>query len=78
MCNLGVCKLGGPDSCLQPLASRVQVAEDLVPKMLAVSGNGQKVEFLTNDRVLTKFFNRFVKACGLHALVHATSTRRIS
>merc|ERR1719379_1527768 len=38
-----------------------EVAEDLVPKMLAVSGNGQKVEFLTTDRVLTKFFNRFIK-----------------
>lgn len=35
--------------------------QDLVPKMLAVNGNGQKVEFLTTDRVLTKFFNRFIK-----------------
>ncbi|KAL3893094.1 MAG: hypothetical protein SGPRY_014479 [Prymnesium sp.] len=38
-----------------------EVAKDLVPKMLAVNGNGQKVEFLTTDRVLTKFFNRFIK-----------------
>lgn len=37
-----------------------EVAEDLVPKILGVSGNGQKVEFLTTDRVLTKFFNKFV------------------
>merc|ERR1712232_940564 len=37
-----------------------EVAEDLVPKILAVKGNGQKVEFLTTDRVLQKFFNRFV------------------
>jgi len=38
-----------------------EVAEDLVPKILGVSGNGQKVEFLTGDRVLTKFFNRFIR-----------------
>merc|ERR1719182_435955 len=37
-----------------------EVAEDLVPKILATSGNGKKVEFLTTDRVLTKFFNKFV------------------
>jgi len=37
-----------------------EVAEDLVPKILGVSGNGQKVEFLTQDKVLTKFFRKFV------------------
>jgi len=37
-----------------------EVAEDLVPKILGVSGNGQKVEFLTTDRVLKKFFGKFV------------------
>jgi len=37
-----------------------EVAEDLVPKILGVSGNGKKVEFLTPDRILTKFFKRFV------------------
>jgi len=36
-----------------------EVAEDLVPKILATSGNGQKVEFLTTDRVLNKFFRKF-------------------
>ena len=35
-----------------------EVAEDLVPKILGVSGNGKKVEFLTPDRILTKFFKR--------------------
>jgi len=38
-----------------------EVAADLVPKMLSVSGQGKKVEFLTNDRVLTKFYERFVQ-----------------
>ena len=37
-----------------------EVAEDLVPKILATGGQGQKVEFLTTDRVLTKFFRKFV------------------
>jgi len=37
-----------------------EVAKDLVPKILATSGNGKKVEFLTTDRVLTKFFRKFV------------------
>lgn len=37
-----------------------EVAQDLVPKILATSGQGAKVEFLTTDRVLTKFFQRFV------------------
>ena len=36
-----------------------EVAEDLVPKILATRGNGQKVEFLTGDRVLQAFFRRF-------------------
>ena len=38
-----------------------EVAEVLVPKILGVSGNGQKVEFLTTDRILTKFYERFVR-----------------
>jgi len=38
-----------------------EVAQDLVPKILATRGNGQKVEFLTTDRILTKFFERFVQ-----------------
>jgi len=38
-----------------------EVAEDLVPKILGVSGNGQKVEFLTTDRILNKFYERFIK-----------------
>jgi chlorophyll(ide) b reductase len=37
-----------------------EVAADLVPKMLSVQGNGGSVEFLTTDRILTKFFERFV------------------
>ena len=32
----------------------------LVPKILATKQNGGSVEFLTTDRVLTKFFERFV------------------
>jgi len=36
-----------------------EVGEDLVPKILATSGNGKKVEFLTTDRVLTQFFRKF-------------------
>jgi chlorophyll(ide) b reductase len=38
-----------------------EVAEDLVPKILDVSGNGQFVEFLTQQRTLTSFYNRFIK-----------------
>jgi len=38
-----------------------EVAADLVPKVLAVKGQGKKVEFLTTDRVLTKFYERFVE-----------------
>ena len=38
-----------------------EVGEDLVPKILDVSGNGKAVEFLTTDKVLTKFFEKFVQ-----------------
>ena len=37
-----------------------EVAEDLVPKILATTTNGGSVEFLTTDRILTKFFERFI------------------
>lgn len=37
-----------------------EVAADLVPKILATSANGGSVEFLTTDRILTKFFERFI------------------
>mmetsp|Transcript_88905 Transcript_88905/g.256348 ORF Transcript_88905/g.256348 Transcript_88905/m.256348 type:complete len:338 (+) Transcript_88905:94-1107(+) len=37
-----------------------EVAADLVPKILATTQNGGSVEFLTTDRILTKFFERFV------------------
>jgi len=37
-----------------------EVAKDLIPKILATTGQGSKVEFLTTDRILTKFFERFV------------------
>ena len=37
-----------------------EVAQDLVPKILAINENGGSVEFLTTDRILTKFFERFV------------------
>lgn len=37
-----------------------EVAADLVPKILGSKENGSKVEFLTTDRILTKFFERFV------------------
>lgn len=37
-----------------------EVAQDLVPKILAVSGQGAKVEFLSLDRVLSKFIGRFL------------------
>lgn len=37
-----------------------EVAADLVPKILATTGQGGSVEFLTTDRILTKFFERFV------------------
>jgi len=37
-----------------------EVAADLVPKMLAQKTNGGIVEFLTTDKVLVKFFERFI------------------
>jgi chlorophyll(ide) b reductase len=37
-----------------------EVADDLVPKILSAEENGASVEFLTTDRILTKFFERFV------------------
>mmetsp|Transcript_23642 Transcript_23642/g.54528 ORF Transcript_23642/g.54528 Transcript_23642/m.54528 type:complete len:336 (+) Transcript_23642:58-1065(+) len=37
-----------------------EVAADLVPKILGVKGNGQKVEFLTTDRILNQFYKKFV------------------
>ena len=37
-----------------------EVAADLVPKILAATQNGSSVDFLTTDRILTKFFERFV------------------
>jgi hypothetical protein len=37
-----------------------EVAADLVPKVLATKTNGGSVEFLTTDRILNKFFERFI------------------
>lgn len=37
-----------------------EVAADLVPKILSTTQNGSSVEFLTTDRILTKFFERFI------------------
>ena len=37
-----------------------EVAADLVPKILAQKTNGGICEFLTTDKILTKFFERFV------------------
>jgi len=37
-----------------------EVAADLVPKVLSTTKNGGSVEFLTTDRILTKFFERFI------------------
>lgn len=37
-----------------------EVAADLVPKIIAQTKNGGAVEFLTTDRILTKFFERFI------------------
>lgn len=37
-----------------------EVAADLVPKILRSKENGSSVEFLTTDRILTKFFERFI------------------
>uniref|UniRef100_A0A7S2N1X0 Uncharacterized protein n=1 Tax=Haptolina brevifila TaxID=156173 RepID=A0A7S2N1X0_9EUKA len=38
-----------------------EVGEDLVPKILQTSGNGKAVEFLTTDKVLYKFYEKFIK-----------------
>ena len=37
------------------------MGEDLVPKILSVTGNGQSVEFLTTDKVLVKFYEKFIE-----------------
>ena len=37
-----------------------EVAADLVPKILSTTRNGSSVEFLTTDRILTKFYERFI------------------
>ena len=37
-----------------------EVAADLVPKILNIKTNGGSVEFLTTDRILTKFYERFI------------------
>lgn len=37
-----------------------EVAADLVPKILTTTKNGGSVEFLTTDRILTKFYERFI------------------
>mmetsp|Transcript_5624 Transcript_5624/g.8180 ORF Transcript_5624/g.8180 Transcript_5624/m.8180 type:complete len:351 (-) Transcript_5624:78-1130(-) len=37
-----------------------EVASDLVPKILSSKTNGSSVEFLTTDRILNKFFERFI------------------
>jgi chlorophyll(ide) b reductase len=37
-----------------------EVAADIVPKILATSGQGANVEFLSTDRVLVKFVERFL------------------
>lgn len=37
-----------------------EVAQDLVPKILNISGNGKAVDFLTTDKILVKFFERFI------------------
>ena len=37
-----------------------EVASDLVPKILSINKNEGSVEFLTTDKILTKFSERFV------------------
>lgn len=37
-----------------------EVAADLIPKILSTTRNGGSVEFLTTDRILNKFFERFI------------------
>ena len=38
-----------------------EVAADLVPKMLATDSSGSFVEYLTTQRTLVKFFDRFIR-----------------
>ena len=42
-------------------ATPEEVAQDLVPKILATTEAGSFVEYLTKPRTLLKFFNRFVR-----------------
>ncbi|KAJ8611975.1 hypothetical protein CTAYLR_004365 [Chrysophaeum taylorii] len=42
-------------------ASPEEVAADLVPKILAVEGTGTFVEYLSKERTLSKFYNRFIR-----------------
>eukprot|EP00522_Entomoneis_paludosa_P016186 CAMPEP_0172440028 /NCGR_PEP_ID=MMETSP1065-20121228/827_1 /TAXON_ID=265537 /ORGANISM="Amphiprora paludosa, Strain CCMP125" /LENGTH=345 /DNA_ID=CAMNT_0013188807 /DNA_START=24 /DNA_END=1061 /DNA_ORIENTATION=+ len=37
-----------------------EVAADLVPKILAADQNGSSVDFLTTERILTRFYERFI------------------
>jgi chlorophyll(ide) b reductase len=37
-----------------------EVATDLVPKILSVTGNGKSVDYLTTDKVLKKFYGKFI------------------
>jgi len=37
-----------------------EVAADIVPKVLGISGNGKSVDFLTPPLILQKFFKRFI------------------
>jgi len=37
-----------------------EVAQDLVPKILSENANGNSIEFLGTDKILKKFFERFV------------------
>jgi len=37
-----------------------EVAADLAPKILSTKTNGSSVEYLTTDKILTKFFERFI------------------
>merc|ERR1712061_648266 len=37
-----------------------EVAQDLVPKILSTSKNGSLVEFLTTDKILWRFFEKFI------------------
>jgi len=37
-----------------------EVGEDLIPKILETTGNGKAVDFLTTDKVLFKFYEKFI------------------